>query len=105
MITLRRLNRVEYGNTLRDLMDRFKNKLGTAVVLLAAVEGDKVSLVAGVTQNATSKIKAGDLMKEVAPFVGGKGGGRPDMAQGGGPDAAGLDKALEHAQVWLQKQL
>jgi len=93
------------GNTLRDLMDQFKNKLGTAVVLLAAIEGDKVVLVAGVTQNATAKIKAGDLMKEVAPFVGGKGGGRPDMAQGGGSDLAGLDKALDHARSWLQKQL
>jgi len=52
-----------------------------------------------------SRIKAGDLMKEVAPLVGGKGGGRPDMAQGGGPDVAGLDKALVHAKDWLQKQL
>jgi len=93
------------GNTLRDLMDQFKNKLGTAVVLLAAVEGDKVSLVAGVTQNATSRIKAGDLMKEVAPLVGGKGGGRPDMAQGGGTEVAGLDKALTHAQQWLAGKL
>ena len=93
------------GNTLRDLMDQFKNKLGTAVVLLAAVEGDKVSLVAGVTQNATAKVKAGDLMKEVAPLVGGKGGGRPDMAQGGGTEVAGLDKALVHAREWLDKRL
>jgi len=89
------------GNTLRDLADQLKNKLGTAVVLLAAVDGDKVALVAGVTQNATAKVKAGDLMKEVAPFVGGKGGGRPDMAQGGGADVAGMDKALEHAKDWL----
>jgi len=89
------------GNTLRDLADQLKNKLGTAVVLLAAVDGDKVALVAGVTQNATAQVKAGDLMKEVAPFVGGKGGGRPDMAQGGGADVAGMDKALEHAKDWL----
>ena len=93
------------GNTLRTMVDQFKNKLGTAVVLLATVEADKVALVAGVTANATAKIKAGDLMKEVAPFVGGKGGGRPDMAQGGGADTAGIEKALSHARVWLHKQL
>lgn len=93
------------GNTLRTLVDQFKDKLGSAVVLLAAIEGDKVALVAGVSKDATARIKAGDLMKEVAPFVGGKGGGRPDMAQGGGTDTAGLDKALEHARVFLHKQL
>jgi len=93
------------ANTLRDLMDQLRNKLGTAVVLLAAVEGEKVALVAGVTANLTAKVKAGDLMKEVAPLVGGKGGGRPDMAQGGGSEIAGLDNALAHARDWLAGKL
>jgi alanyl-tRNA synthetase len=93
------------ANTLRDLMDACKSKLGTAVVLLACVDGGKVALVAGVTQNTTGKVKAGDLMKEIAPLVGGKGGGRPDMAQGGGADVAGLDKALAQAREWLAGKL
>ncbi|RMF14502.1 MAG: alanine--tRNA ligase [Gammaproteobacteria bacterium] len=90
---------------LMDTADQLKNKLKKAVVLLATVEGDKVVLVAGVTQDLTSQIKAGDLIREVAPKVGGKGGGRPDMAQGGGTDAQALPGALEAARDWIRSLL
>jgi alanyl-tRNA synthetase len=93
------------SKSLRDSVDQFKNKLGTAVVLLAAVEDGKVALVAGVTQDATSKVKAGDLMRFVAEQLGGKGGGRPDMAQGGGTDLASLDSALASVLPWVKSQL
>lgn len=93
------------SKSLRDSVDQFKNKLGTSVVLLAAVEDGKVALVAGVTQDATSKVKAGDLMRFVAEQLGGKGGGRPDMAQGGGTDVAALDTALESVLPWVKSQL
>ena len=82
------------GKGLLALVDQLKNKLGSAVILLGGVQDDKVVLVAGVTQDLTAKLKAGDLMKQAAAAVGGKGGGRPDMAQGGGVDAAALDSAL-----------
>ena len=75
------------------------------IYYLAAAEGDKVSLVAGVTKDLTDRVKAGDLMKHVAGQVGGKGGGRPDMAQGGGTDAAALPAALESAYRWVAGQL
>ena len=93
------------AKSLRDSVDQLKNKLGTAVVMLAAVEGDKVSLVAGVTQDVTDRLKAGELMRHVATQVGGKGGGRPDMAQGGGTDVAALDAALASVSTWVQAQL
>ncbi len=93
------------SKSLRDSVDQFKNKLGTAVVLLAAVEDDKVALVAGVTQDATGKVKAGDLVRHVAEQLGGKGGGRPDMAQGGGTDVAALDAALASVLPWVKSQL
>ena len=70
------------AGTLRDTLDQCKNKLGSAVVLLAAVEDDKIRLVAGVTQDVTDRVRAGDVIKEFAGRLGGKGGGRPDMAQG-----------------------
>lgn len=82
------------SKTLRDTVDQLKNKLGSAVVVLASVEGDKVSLVAGVTQDLTHKIKAGDVVNRVAQQVGGKGGGRPDMAMAGGSDPSALPAAL-----------
>ncbi|OFE12181.1 alanine--tRNA ligase [Pseudohongiella acticola] len=82
------------SKTLRDTVDQLKNKLGSAVVVLASVDGDKVSLVAGVTQDLTDRIKAGDLVNSVAQQVGGKGGGRPDMAMAGGTDPSGLPAAL-----------
>ena len=82
------------GKALLALVDQLKNKLGRAVILLGSVHEDKVVLVAGVTKDLTGQLKAGDLMKQAAAAVGGKGGGRPDMAQGGGVDATALDAAL-----------
>ncbi|MBT1261418.1 MULTISPECIES: alanine--tRNA ligase [Pseudomonas] len=82
------------GKALLALVDQLKNKLGRAVILLGGVHEDKVVLVAGVTKDLTGQLKAGDLMKQAAAAVGGKGGGRPDMAQGGGVDAGALDAAL-----------
>ena len=82
------------SKSLRDTVDQLKSKLGEAVVVLGCVEGDKVSLVAGVTKATSGKVKAGDILRAVAQDIGGKGGGRPDMAQGGGGDAALLADAL-----------
>ena len=82
------------GKALLALVDQLKNKLGRAVILLGSVHEEKVVLVAGVTKDLTGQLKAGDLMKQAAAAVGGKGGGRPDMAQGGGVDAGALDSAL-----------
>ncbi len=90
--------------SLRDTLDQLKNKLGSAVVILAAAEGDKVSLVAGVTKDLTAKFKAGDLIKHVAQQIGGKGGGRPDMAQGGGTQPEALPGALASVKDWLQER-
>lgn len=91
--------------SLRDTVDQLKNKLGKAVVILAAVADGKVSLVAGVTKDETAKIKAGDLLGFVAGQLGGKGGGRPDMAQGGGNDVAALPQALASVQTWVAERL
>jgi alanyl-tRNA synthetase len=93
------------SKSLRDTLDQVKNKLGSAVVLLAAVEGDKISLTAGVTKDLTDRVKAGDLMREFAQRLGGKGGGRPDMAQGGGSDVAGLQAALKAVPDWVESIL
>ena len=93
------------ASTLRDTLDHCKNKLGSGVVLLAAVDGDKISLVAGVTKDLTDKVRAGDVMKEFAGRVGGKGGGRPDMAQGGGTDVGALEPALVDLPSWVSDQL
>ena len=93
------------ASTLRDTLDHCKNKLGSGVVLLAAVDGDKISLVAGVTKDLTDKVRAGDVMREFAGRVGGKGGGRPDMAQGGGTDVSALEPALADLPVWVSDQL
>ncbi|GAB1259634.1 alanine--tRNA ligase [Aurantivibrio plasticivorans] len=93
------------AKSLRDMVDQLKNKLGESVVLLACSDGEKVSLVAGVSKGTTSKLKAGDLMREVAQHVGGKGGGRPDMAQGGGSDASALPDALKAAKEWIAERL
>ena len=76
-----------------------------AVLLLAAVEGDKISLVAGVTSGLEDRVRAGDLMAEIAPMLGGKGGGRADMAQGGGTDASALPQALERVPEWVRARL
>jgi alanyl-tRNA synthetase len=93
------------SKSLRDTVDQLKNKLGAAAVVLAAVDGDKVSLVAGVTKDETKRIRAGDLVNNVAQQVGGKGGGRPDMAQAGGKDPSGLDAALQAVPDWVRSQL
>jgi alanyl-tRNA synthetase len=91
--------------SLRDTVDQLKNKLGSAAVVLATVTGDKVSLAAGVTADQTSRVKAGDLVNWVAQQVGGKGGGRPDMAMAGGKDPSGLDAALQGVPDWVKGQL
>ena len=88
--------------SLRELVDQLKNKLGSAAIVLAVVEGDKVSLIAGVTKDKMAQIKAGDLVNFVAMQVGGKGGGRPDMAMAGGNDPARLDGALAGVVGWVE---
>ena len=90
---------------LRDAVDQLKNKLGTAVLVLATVNDSKVSLVAGVTNDTTSRIKAGELANFVAEQVGGKGGGRPDMAQAGGDNPKELESALAKVPQWVRDQL
>ncbi len=98
---------VEGGDakSLRDTVDQLKNKLGTAAIVLAAVDGDKVRLVAGVTSDLTDRIKAGDLVNEVARQVGGKGGGRPDLAQAGGNDPSRLREAMGGVENWVRSVL
>jgi len=91
------------SKALRDTLDQLKNKLGSAVILLATAEDDKVSLIAGVTKDLTARFKAGDLIKHVAEQVGGKGGGRPDMAQGGGTDPCALPAALASVVAWVEE--
>jgi len=93
------------GKALLALVDQLKNKLGRAVILLGGVLDDKVVLVAGVTQDLTGRLKAGELMKQAAAVVGGKGGGRPDMAQGGGIEPARLDEALALAKPFTEQGL
>ncbi len=93
------------SNTLRDTLDQLKNKLGSAAIVLASDEGGKVKLIAGVSKDLTKKIKAGDLVNIAAAEVGGKGGGRPDMAQAGGSNPAAIPQALAAAKSWLQSQL
>jgi alanyl-tRNA synthetase len=90
--------------SLRDTADQLKNKLGKAVVLVATVNGDKVSLVASVTKAESATIKAGDLLGFVAKQIDGKGGGRPDMAQGGGTNTAALPAALESVLDWVKER-
>jgi alanyl-tRNA synthetase len=90
--------------TLRETMDKLKDKLKTAAIVLATVTDGKVSLIAGVTADATSKVKAGELVNFVAQQVGGKGGGRPDMAQAGGTDPNGLPAALAGVAAWVMQR-
>jgi alanyl-tRNA synthetase len=90
---------------MRDAVDRFKQKLGSGVVLLGAADGDKVRLVAGVTKDRLDRISAVDLVNAAAGLVGGKGGGRPDLAQAGGADPARLDEALEQARAFARARL
>jgi alanyl-tRNA synthetase len=91
--------------TLRETMDKLKDKLKSAAIVLASVSDGKVTLIAGVTSDLTAKVKAGDLVNHVAKQVGGKGGGRPDMAQAGGTDAAALPKALQSVESWVGERL
>ncbi|HEU5397861.1 MAG TPA: alanine--tRNA ligase [Gammaproteobacteria bacterium] len=93
------------GGALRDLLDQLKNKLGSGVIVLGAANEGKVSLIAGVTQDLTAKVKAGELVNMVAQQVGGKGGGRPDMAQAGGTDPSKLDAALKSVPEWVKGKL
>ncbi|KAA1288781.1 alanine--tRNA ligase [Alcaligenes faecalis] len=93
------------AKALREMADQLKNKLQSAVILLSIVADGKVSLVAGVTPDLTSKVKAGDLVGFVASQMGGKGGGRPDMAMGGGTDASVLPQANASVQAWVQSKL
>ena len=93
------------GKSLRDTVDQLKNKLGTAAIILSAVDGEKITLIAGVTKDITDKIRAGDLVSHVAAQVGGKGGGRPDMAQGGGNQAENLTAALDSVSDWISSKL
>ncbi|MGM0430063.1 MAG: alanine--tRNA ligase [Pseudomonadota bacterium] len=91
--------------SLRSLVDDLKNQIGSGIVLLGTANGNKVSLIAGVTADLTSKVKAGDIVNQAANVVGGKGGGRPDMAQAGGSLPEQLNEALATATTWLQQQL
>jgi alanyl-tRNA synthetase len=93
------------SKALRETTDQLKNKLGSAVVVLAAVSGDKVSLVAGVTSDVTDRVKAGDLVNEVARKVGGKGGGRPDMAMAGGNSPDQLPEAISQVKQYVTSLL
>jgi alanyl-tRNA synthetase len=93
------------AKALRETLDKLKDKLGSAVVVLGAVSDSKVALIAGVTSDLTGKIKAGDLVNHVARQVGGKGGGRPDMAQAGGTEPSGLPAALESVRGWVEQRL
>jgi alanyl-tRNA synthetase len=93
------------AKTLRETLDKLKDKLKTAVIVLATVEGDKVQIAAGVTADSTAKVKAGELVNFVASQVGGKGGGKADMAMAGGTDAAALPQALASVQAWVTQRL
>jgi alanyl-tRNA synthetase len=91
--------------SLREAVDRLKQRLGTAVIVLGSVEDDKVRLVAGVTKDATDRIKAGALIGEIAQLVGGRGGGRPDMAQAGGSDPSGMEAALARVPEYVSEHV
>ena len=93
------------AKTLRDTMDKLKDKMKSAVIVLAAADGEKVNIAAGVTADNTGKVKAGELANFVAQQVGGKGGGKPDMAMAGGTDAAALPKALASVQAWVTERV
>ncbi|MCR4469251.1 alanine--tRNA ligase [Burkholderia sp. SCN-KJ] len=93
------------AKTLRETVDKLKDKLKSAAIVLAAVEGGKVSLIAGVTPDASKKVKAGELVNFVAQQIGGKGGGRPDMAQAGGTEPANLPGALAGVKGWVEERL
>ncbi|MCX4186239.1 alanine--tRNA ligase [Methylophaga sp. OBS4] len=93
------------GKALREAVDQLKNKLGSAAVVLTSVKDEKITIIAGVTKDITDKIRAGDLVGHVASQVGGKGGGRPDMAQGGGNEPQNLAAALASVSDWVGSKL
>lgn len=93
------------ANALRETMDKLKDKLKSAAIVLASVNDGKVSVAAGITPDLIAKIKAGDLVNFVANQVGGKGGGKPDMAMAGGTDASQLPKALASVKDWVTSKL
>jgi alanyl-tRNA synthetase len=93
------------AKTLRETMDKLKDKLKTAAIVLAAVDGGKVQLAAGVTKDSTTKVKAGELVNFVAQQVGGKGGGKPDLAMAGGTDVSKLPQALASVQAWVAERV
>ncbi|MBL8303622.1 MAG: alanine--tRNA ligase, partial [Ideonella sp.] len=93
------------AKTLRDTLDKLKDKLKTAAIVLAAVDGGKVQLAAGVTADSVGRVKAGELVNFVAQQVGGKGGGKADMAMAGGTDAGKLDAALASVRGWVAERL
>ena len=93
------------AKTLRETLDQLKSKLKSAAIVLGSSDGGKVSLIAGVTSDLTARLKAGDLVNFVAQQVGGKGGGRPDMAQAGGTDAAKMPAALGSVRQWVEQRL
>jgi alanyl-tRNA synthetase len=93
------------AKTLREAVDRLKDQLKSAAIVLGAVADGKVALIAGVTADLTGKVKAGELVNFVAQQVGGKGGGRPDMAQAGGTEAANLPAALESVRAWVEQRI
>ena len=93
------------AKTLRDTMDKLKDKLKTAIIVLAAVDGDKVQVAAGVTADSVGKVKAGELVNFVAQQIGGKGGGKADMAMAGGTDASKLPDALKSVQAWVAERV
>ncbi|MDO8442410.1 MAG: DHHA1 domain-containing protein, partial [Polaromonas sp.] len=92
------------AKTLRETMDKLKDKLKTAVIVLAAVDGDKVQIAAGVTADSVGKVKAGELVNFVAQQVGGKGGGKADMAMAGGTDPSKLPEALKSVLAWVSER-
>jgi alanyl-tRNA synthetase len=93
------------AKSLRDAVDTLKGKLGDAVIVLASAEGGKASLIAGVQGAALGRIKAGELLSHIAGQIGGKGGGRPDMAQGGGQDGQALHDSLAGVAAWVSERL
>lgn len=93
------------NKNLRVMVDDIKNQMGSGIILLANINDGKIGLIAGVTNDLTSKVKAGELVNMIALQVGGKGGGRPDMAQAGGTDVAALPAALKSVQAWLEERL
>ncbi len=93
------------ARTLRETLDKLKDKLKTAAIVLASVEGGKVQLAAGVTADSTARVKAGELVNFVAQQVGGKGGGKPDLAMAGGNDVAALPRALASVPAWVAQRV